>query len=43
MLQQQYPGSANLVKVELERIQSLRKEREESAKNTYKHMFKNIY
>uniref|UniRef100_A0A8R1Y6N9 AIP/AIPL N-terminal FKBP-type PPIase domain-containing protein n=1 Tax=Onchocerca volvulus TaxID=6282 RepID=A0A8R1Y6N9_ONCVO len=41
MLQQQYPGSANLVKIELERIHSLRKEREASAKNTYKHMFKN--
>ncbi|VDM93621.1 unnamed protein product [Onchocerca ochengi] len=41
MLQQQYPGSANLVKIELKRIHSLRKEREASAKNTYKHMFKN--
>ncbi|KAL3995332.1 TPR repeat family protein [Acanthocheilonema viteae] len=43
MLQQQYPGSVNLVKIELERIQLLRKEREESAKNTYKHMFKNVH
>ncbi|VDM98752.1 unnamed protein product [Thelazia callipaeda] len=37
-----YPGNANLVKIELERIQSLRKEREQSARNTYKHMFKNV-
>ncbi|VIO94577.1 peptidyl-prolyl cis-trans isomerase, FKBP-type family protein [Brugia malayi] len=43
MLQQQYPSNANLVKIELERIQSLIKEREESAKNTYKHMFRNVY